>query len=331
MELSRANGVSGNEREAVLTAQKLLTPLVQKTEIDALGNLVGIRLSRRKNAKTVLLDAHLDQVGLMVTGQKEGALTISGSVGGVDTRMLPGRLVMVLTNPPRYGVISYEKKETGRDRPIPIDDLRIDCGLTQQQASEILPGTRVAYGTEPWQMGDRIFGKSLDNRACFTALLRALELTKEEELPINVVVLGSVQEECGGAGALTAAFRLQPDAALVTDVTFGDSPDSPKERTFPLGSGVAVGFSPVLDHGLSKRLCEIAQREQILHSREIMENGTGTNSMQTQIAGEGIPSALISVPVRYMHTPIEVVDQRDIEAAARLAAAFLKAEQERKP
>ena len=106
MELSRANGVSGQEDGAVAAAKKFLEPLVDRTEVTPLGNLIGYRASNKAGAKTVLLDAHLDQVGLVVTGQKNGLVTFTGGVGGVDDRMLPGLQVMVLTDPVRYGVIS---------------------------------------------------------------------------------------------------------------------------------------------------------------------------------------------------------------------------------
>ena len=141
--------------------------------------------------------------------------------------------------------ISCGEPDAEEDKPIARKDLRIDCGISEDEAKEIPVGTRIAYATEPWTVGSHFFGKSLDNRSCYLSLLRAMELTKDETLPVNVAVLGSVQEEQGGLGALTGAYVIHPDVALVADVTFGDSPDSPKG--YPLGSGVAIGYSPVLD------------------------------------------------------------------------------------
>ena len=221
MELSRANGVSGQEDGAVAAAKRFLEPLVDRTEVTPLGNLIGYRASNKAGAKTVLLDAHLDQVGLVVTGQKNGLLTFTGGVGGVDDRMLPGLQVMVLTDPVRYGVISCGEPDAEEDKPIARKDLRIDCGISEDEAKKIPVGTRIAYATEPWTVGSHFFGKSLDNRSCYLSLLRAMELTKDEKLPANVAVLGSVQEEQGGLGALTGAYAIHPDVALVADVTFG--------------------------------------------------------------------------------------------------------------
>ena len=322
MELSRANGVSGQEDGAVAAAKKYLELLVDRTEVTPLGNLIGYRASNKAGAKTVLLDAHLDQVGLVVTGQKNGLLTFTGGVGGVDDRMLPGLQVMVLTDPVRYGVISCGEPDTEEDKPIARKDLRIDCGISEDEAKEIPVGTRIAYATEPWTVGSHFFGKSLDNRSCYLSLLRAMELTKDETLPVNVAVLGSVQEEQGGLGALAGAYAIHPDVALVADVTFGDSPDSPKG--FPLGSGVAIGYSPVLDRDYTRTLQQLAEREKIPYVREAMSGSTGTNSMHTQIAGDGVPSVLLSLPLRYMHTPVEEIDLKDVEAVAQLIAAFLR-------
>ena len=320
--LSRANGVSGQEDGVAAVAKVFLEPLVDRTEITPLGNLIGYRASKQPDAKTVLLDAHLDQIGLVVTGQKNGRLTFTGGVGGVDDRMLPGLQVMMLTEPVRYGVISCGGPDAEEDKPIARTDLRIDCGISEVEAKEIPVGTRIAYATEPWPVGTHFFGTSLDNRSCYLSLLRAMELTKDEELPVHVAVLGSVQEEQGGLGALTGAYAVHPDVALVADVTFGDSPDSPKG--FPLGSGAAIGYSPVLDRDYTLRLQRLAQQQNIPYVREVMSGSTGTNSMHTQIAGEGVPSVLLSLPLRYMHTPVEEIDLRDVEAVAQLIAAFLR-------
>ncbi len=324
--LSEACGVSGDERESAECASFWLSPLVDSVKTDILGNVVGYRNCGREGAKTVLLDAHLDEVGLMITGNDGNLLKFALCVGGVDERMLPGLQVKVLTEDRFSGVITCPKGSDGKAAT--VDQLRIDCGLTEEQAKEIPVGTRVAYGTKPWKNGNRVFGKSMDDRACFAAILRALELIKEDELPVNVAVLGSVQEETGGVGALVGTFGVRPDAALVVDVTFGDSPDSPKNHSKALGSGNAIGFSPVLDRKLTHFLRKLAVENQVPYTSEIMEGSTGTNSMHTQIAGDGVPSVLISLPQRYMHTPVECVDLADIEAIAQLIALFLRNYQE---
>lgn len=327
-DLSLAQGVTGDERSAAKIAEGYLRPLVDETWIDDLGNLYGIRRSKHPQAKTVLLDAHMDEVGMMVTGNEGGLLKFSTCVGGVDHRLLPNLGVKVLTEMPMDGVItcplSLTQDKEAQGKPFDLDDLKIDCGLTEEEAKKIPVGTRVCYGTEPWIVGDRFFGKSTDDRACFVSLLYAMELLKDEELPVNVVVLGSVQEEETGLGALSGAFRMEPDVAFVTDVTFGDSPDSPANHCVPVGGGCAIGYSPMLDRHYTALLQKLALRHQIPYVQEIMEGSTGTNSMHTQIAGCGVPSVLVSLPQRYMHTPVESVSISDIKALGKLAAVFLR-------
>lgn len=325
--LSLAQGVSGDERSAAVVAEKFLRPLVDETCIDELGNLFGIRRSKHAGAKTVLLDAHMDEVGMMVTGHEDGLLKFNTCVGGVDHRLLPNLSVKVLSDPVIEGVITcplsltQTKEEQGK--PFELEDLMIDCGLSAEEAKKIPVGTRVCYGTEPWSIGNRFFGKSTDDRACFVALLHAMELVRDVDLDVNVVVLGSVQEEETGLGALVGTFRMEPDVAFVTDVTFGDSPDSPKDHSVPLGGGCAIGYSPVLDRHYTELLQDLVVKHQIPYHQEVMEGSTGTNSMHTQIAGMGVPSVLVSLPQRYMHTPVESVDMGDIAALGKLVSVFL--------
>lgn len=325
MALSEVCGVSGDEADAVKLAEAYLAPLVDETSISPVGNLLGIRRSHRQGAKTILLDAHLDEVGLMIAGQDQTLLKITNGAGGVDSRLLPGLVVRVLTAPETIGVITVPVTSEKVRRPFALEELRIDCGLSEAEAGKITAGTRVAYGTKPRRVGTNcICGKSLDNRACFVALLRALELTQGQALPVHVAVLGSVQEERGGLGALTGTCAVKPDAALVLDVTFGDSPDTPKGSGMPLGSGAAIGYSPVLDRRNTGKLRQLAEQSGIPYTQEVMECGTGTNSMHTEIAGEGVPTALISLPLRYMHTPAEEICLEDVEAVAQLTAEFLR-------
>lgn len=320
MMLSRACGVCGDEYGASLAAKQLLEPLVDQVRMDAVGNLIGIRKSKNPHAKTILLDAHLDEVGLMVMGSDEVGLRLAGCVGGVDARLLPGLAVKILTDPVQDGVILADKPGSGDDA-MELEDLRVIC----ENPKAVPIGTRIAYGTQPWQVGDRIFGKSLDDRACYAALLHALELTKDEDLPVHVVLVGSVREERGGLGALTAANGIGADLALVSDVTFGDSPDAKKSDTFPLGSGAAIGYSSQLDRTMTKRLKTLAEEQHIPHVKEIMPANTGTNASHTQIAANGTPTVLVSLPLRYMHTPVEEVDLKDLKAVGELTAAFLRA------
>ena len=319
--LSRAVGPSGIEGPAVQTARELLAPLVDETAVDAMGNLTGLRRGSG-TGRRILLDAHLDEVSLVVTGQKEGYLSFACL--GIDARLLPALTVSVLTQPPMPGVITclppHVLTAEEREQPFDVEKLYIDCGLTEEQAKAVPIGTRVAYDTEPVMLRNgAVSGKSLDNRAGFAVLLRTMELLRDKPLPVDVVVLGSVQEEFSGLGARTGAFAQMPDAALVVDVTFASQPDAPKSGTFALGSGPAIGVGPELHRRISDKLRALAPEASV----EVLPGSTGTNATEMQTAREGIPTGLVSLPQRYMHTPVEVVRLDDIDACTRLIADWI--------
>ena len=327
--LSAAAGPSGREGEAAELGAALLAPLTDYVERDILGNVIGWRKSSHKNAKTLLLDAHLDEVALTVTGQENGFLCFAQCQGTIDPRILPGLRVRILGRKPFDGIITclppHVLTAEEKEQPFALDKLRIDTGLSAVEAAELAPpGTSVIYRTAPFLLGKhRICGKSLDNRSCFAVLLQAAALLKGQDIPLNVCFVGSVQEESGLTGIRTAAYMAAPDYALVLDTTFGRTPDTPEEEAFPLGCGPVIGIGPILNRRLTTNLMACAQRMAIPFERELSIRSTGTNATQTQISRTGVPTMQLSVPLQYMHTPAEVVDLRDLELAARLTAEFI--------
>ncbi len=320
---------SGFEHPAAKTAQTLLAPYVDETYFDRLGSLVGVKRCGKPNAPKVLLDAHLDEIGLMVTGIAEGFLRFT-EIGGVDPRMLPDREVTVLCDEPLFGVIAclppHVQTAKDHDKAVATEDLYIDVGLSQEEAERRIPiGTPITYRCGCFPLGEnRVCGKSMDDRACFTALLRCAELLKDEALDCDLYILGSTREEVNGAGAACAAFAIAPDACVAVDVTHGDSPDAPKEKTFPLGGGPVIGIGPNCTRSLVRRLQRAAEELDMKLQPEVMTGHTGTNAWGVQIAREGIATAVLSVPLRYMHTPVEVLELEDLEKTARLLAAFVR-------
>lgn len=322
-------GPSGFEGPVVEVARELLAPLVDEVSVDRLGSVIGLRRCGKQNAPKVLLDAHLDEVGLIVTGIEEGFLRCT-SLGGIDARVLLDREVIVLTQPQRLGVVVVKPPHIMApgegDKAIPIKELWIDVGLDQETAEREIPiGTPIVYGEDVFHLvGDRIAGKSLDDRSCFAILLRTLELLKGEELDVDVAVLGSCFEETSGDGALVATFGQNPDCAIAVDVTFGVTHDGPKEVGFPLGEGPAIGVGPNCAGWMVDLLRRTAQVQEIPYHLEVMAGETGTNGWGMQVAREGVPVALVSLPLNYMHTPLEVISGKDAEQAAQLLAGFLR-------
>ena len=315
---------SGFEAPAAQAARVLLEPLVDETTIDRMGNLIGVRRCGVEGAKKVLLDAHLDEIGLIVTGAEEGYLRFR-TIGGGDPRMLPGREVQILTQPPMAGIVSAPtSQQDDESKAVPISELVVDAGLTQAEA-ERLVGTPMVYRGSCFPLGeDQMCGKAMDDRSCFATLLRCMELLKDKTLDVDVYVMGSTREEVSGVGAAVGTWAVQPDCCVAVDVTHGRTPDGPAEKTFVLGDGPAVGVGPNMTRWMSRRLLDQAQARKIPVQQEIMAGHTGTNGWEMQISREGVATAVLSVPLKYMHSPIEVLSLTDLENTAALLAAFVE-------
>ena len=300
------SGPSGFEEKVARAAEELLRPLADEVHTTRLGSVVGVRRCGRENAPRLLLDAHLDEIGFIVTGHDEGFLRFA-PLGGVDPRMLPDREVVILTDPPIHGVVAClpPHVQTAEDmgKSLPIKDLFIDVGLSQEEAERRIPvGTPATYRGGCAPLGeDLLYGKDVD-----------------------LYVLGSTQEETHSTGAITAAYEIAPRMCVAVDVTHGDSPDASKHETFKLGGGPVIGVGPNCARSLSGRLKELAGELDMPVQIEVMSGSSGTNAWPIQVSREGVATAVLSIPERYMHTPVEVVHRKDLEDTAKLLAAFVE-------
>lgn len=320
-------GPSGFERPVTLRAAELMRPLMDEVSIDRMGNLVGIRRCGIPGAKRVLLDAHLDEIGLIVIGSEDGFLRFR-SIGGIDPRVLPDREVTILTDPPLFGVVAclppHVQRAGDADKAVLIPDLFIDTGLTQEEVDARIPaGTPCVFREGCFPLGRRqMCGKSMDDRACFVTVLRAVQLLKDKSLDVDLYILGSTREEVSHGGAVTAIWANAPDCCVAVDVTHGKTPDSPRDRTYELGGGPVVGVGPNMTRWMTERMLSKARAADIPVQLEVMAGSSGTNGWDMQIAREGIATSVLSLPLKYMHSPVETLDLSDMEAVAALLAAF---------
>lgn len=325
-QLCAVNAPSGFETPVAELACQLLESLVDEVYTTRLGSVVGVRRCGSEDAPRLLLDAHLDEIGLLVTGQEEGFLRFR-TIGGVDSRMLCDREVTLLTDPPTYGIVTcmppHLQSREEMDKSTPIRDLFIDIGY-QGEEVHVPVGTPGTFRGGCAPLGEEQFcGKALDDRACMVTILRALELLADTELNVDLYVLFSTQEEVSAAGAAAAVWQIAPQMCIAVDVTHGETPDSPKDKTFKMGGGPAIGIGPNMTRWMSRRLCQLAEQNEINYQREVMEGHSGTNAWPMQISREGVATAVVSLPLKYMHTPIEVVNAADMESVACLLAAFV--------
>ncbi len=329
-------GPSGFEAPAAEAAAQLLRPFVEQVTVDSLGNVAGLRPCGRPGAKTLLLDAHLDQVGLMVTGVQEGFLRFV-PIGGIDERMLPGHPVLVLTDPPMPGVVAclppHILSGEERDRAARLEELFIDVGLDQQQAQKAVPvGTPCVFRPQCFPLGrGQVCGTSLDDRACFACLLRTLQLLEGETLDVDLCIVGSTREEVADGAVAAAMWRQAPDWCVAVDVTHARTPDSGEAWVGEPGGGPAVGLGPNITRWMGKRLLDKAGELELPVQREVMSGSSGTNGWAMQISREGVATAVLSLPIKYMHSPVETLELEDMERLSQLLAAFIRGMGEEAP
>lgn len=326
-ELCEANGVSGFEDEAAQTAEKYLKAYTPEIRRDSMGSLIG---HIPGDGVRILLNAHMDEIGLVVTAVDDKGFLRVAKNGGVDLRMLLGSEVTVWGSEPLYGVFCCQPPHliTSRDdySKVPeITDLAVDIGFSAQRARELVhPGDKISFrqGFNSLPNG-RVTCKSLDDRAGVAAVLYCLECLKQMKTNCDITVLFSVQEEVGTRGAGPGTFGVMPQQALCVDVSFAMSPGSLRHKCGDLGKGPMIGYSPILSRNITNRLLRLAQDKKIPFQKEIMGGETGTDADAISLIGEGVETGLLSVPLRYMHSPVETVEIEDIKNTGRLMAEYI--------
>lgn len=337
-QLCETTSVSGQENKASQIAMEFLKDYSDDVKIDKFGNVIAMKKSKNKNAKILMLDAHIDEIGMIITAIDDKGFLKVASCGGIDRRLLSAQEVTVHgTNKSLLGVIGSKPPHLEKDdekKQVPaVEDIFIDIGLSKEQAEEfICLGDRVTINsTYNELLNDRISVKSLDDKAGVVTILEALRLLKGKELNVNLAVLFSVQEETGTTGAKIGAYNINPDMAIAVDVSFALTPDAKPNECGKMGDGVMIGVSALLDKKLSDKLISIAKEKEIKYQIEVLTGrSTGTNADPIITTRGGVTTGILSIPQKYMHTPIEVVDLKDIKSTASLIAEYaLSIENER--
>lgn len=330
-ELCATIGVAGHESSAAIKASELLKAYTNEVKIDALGNVIGIIKAFGDNANTILLDAHIDEIGMLVTAICDKGFLRVANCGGIDRRLLSGQEVTVHTkNGDFLGVIGskpphLEKGDEAKKIP-EMDEIFIDIGYTKDQAEKLVSlGDRVTIRSKFNKLlGDRVSVKSLDDRAGVVAILYALELLKGKKLSKNIAVLFSAQEELGSNGAKVAAFSVAPTEAIVVDVSFGLTLDAKANECGKIGDGAMIAVGAMLPKAMSDKLVAVAKKHEISHQIEVLTGrSTGTNADAIITSKQGVTTGVLSIPLRYMHTPVELVKLSDVESVSQLIAKYI--------
>lgn len=330
MRLAAAPGVSGREDGIRALAQEWLSPL-GPCETTALGSFICRLKTAPPQKPHLMLTAHMDQIGFVVTYiDSKGFLRI-GAVGGADRAVLPAAQVEVHTrNGILPGVICTVPPHLSADGDsLPkVEELAVDIGYSQEEAEKrVTPGDRVLCVSHSTRLlNGRVCAQALDNRAGCAAILLAARALNAAPLDCTLSVLLSTMEEVGEQGAGTGAQFLAPTHAIVVDVSFAHTPDARRSQCGEMSRGVMLGTAPVLDNGMFETMRAAASRKEIPFQIEAVGGATGTDADAIAVSRAGVRCALLSIPLRYMHTPVEVIDPVDVEAVVNLICAYAREE-----
>lgn len=327
-DLCAISAPSGFEEAAFSRVNELLSPYVDSISTDAMGNLIAVKRCGKPNAKTLMLDAHMDEIGMIVTEIDKSGFLRFANLGGIDPRMLPAREVRLMTEPPLLGVIDtmppHALSAEEMDKSIDVKKLFIDVGLSAEEAKQRIPlGTPLVFNGSGECFGEfELCSKSLDDRACVAIIIKTLEELATKELDVDIYCLISTQEELGMRGAITGAYSVSPDYAIAVDVTHAATPDSKKGETMEISKGAAIGVGPNMNKNITNTLFQLAKDMKIPHQTEVISGSSGTNGWVIQVSREGVCTAVVSLPIKYMHSPVETMDIRDAEAIVKLLTEF---------
>ncbi|MGO9822122.1 MAG: M42 family metallopeptidase [Solirubrobacteraceae bacterium] len=331
--LLTAPGPSGHETSPARAWREGCEPFATEVRGDHVGSSMA-RVPGTGGGPTLAIIGHIDEIGVHVSHIDDDGYLRFGEVGGWDPVVLVGQRVRIATRDGSVlGVIGRKPihllKGPDREKVPPIKDLHIDIGAKDaDQAREMVRiGDVGVIDGEPIEMpNDRLVSRSLDNRiGCFVAAEAARLVAEAGGAPGDVIALAVVQEETTFAGSRTSAFALEPDLAIAVDVTFAT--DQPGVDLGPItkhtfGSGPVIARGSLLHPVISDLLYETGEQEEIPFTVESMGRTTGTDADAVHSSRAGVPTGIVSVPIRYMHSPVELVSLSDIDAAARLIAAF---------
>jgi len=331
--LSEGTGISGYEH-GLADYLEQHCPWADEIRQDKLGNLIMVQRARNAAEQPyrpkVMLAAHMDEIGLIITKiDDEGFLRFS-TVGGIDQRVLLAQEVIVHGKTDLPGVIGAEpphvQDPNERSEAVPMDELYIDVGYdSKEQLAELVRvGDLATINRKVVHLGGSLMaGKAMDDRAGVAVMLECLKALATMNHIADVYAVATVQEEVGYRGAITSAFGIVPDIGIALDVGHGDMPGVPEYLTINLGNGPGIALGPHVHPSLHKRLVQTAKEWNISYSLEPATRPSGTDAYAIQITQAGIPTALLSIPLRYMHTPVETLNWDDVRKTARLLAQFI--------
>ncbi|MBQ7975880.1 MAG: M42 family peptidase [Clostridia bacterium] len=327
--LSEMRGVSLFEYSFSEEVKGFLKAYSDDCFTDSLGNVVAVKKCGRENPLKVMIEGHIDEIGLMVSGIDEKGFISFVSVGGIDSRILPGSEVVIHGKRDITGVIGAKPPHLQADgedkKALKSEEMYIDTGYEFDELSELVRiGTPVTFSQSVGEMKDgTISYKALDDRAGVAVIADVLRRIEKSALEADVYAVATVQEEVGLRGAKTAANLIKPHISISIDVCHGVTPDNSNDA-YDCGCGTVISKGPNIHPALGRRLIDTAVKHKIPFEIDVDGGYTGTNAWAIQIAGTGVATALLSLPLKYMHNPVETMKLSDLQATSDLIVRFLE-------
>ncbi len=318
--LVEAYGPSGYEQHIRELVRAEIADVSDEITVGRLGSLIALRRSTGGTGSKIMLAAHMDEIGVMVTHIDDNGFLRFAPIGGINPHTLTGGRVVFGDG--TLGVIGAEKLPDRSKAPT-LEQLYIDVGAKDKASCKVKVGDAAGF-TRPFEdLGGRLVAKTMDDRIGCAILIETMRQLKKS--PHDIYFVFSTQEEMTLAGAQTAAYQIAPDMALAVDITLvGDTPEAPK-MAVALGKGPAIKVqdSGMLAHrGVKELMIKRAEEKRIPYQLEVLQRGS-TDAASIQITREGVPSGCLSVPCRYAHTPSEMVDYEDVLNSVKLLLAIL--------
>jgi endoglucanase len=319
---------SGKEASQFKIVNELASPYFDLIERDNMGNIILTKLSGKDNAKKLMLDAHFDVIGLMVTKIHENGFLSVHNIGGIDLRTLPSSEVTIHGKEDIYGlVVSTPPHLTGGKTTVPeIEGILIDTGYKKEDLEKIVSvGDTITINGDYMEMENGyIMSSFLDNRSCGATCIHAIANTERKDLEYDVFVVISAGEEIGRMQTRVAAFNIEPDIIITTDVNFAKEPNIEVRHSIECKKGPSVDISALTNRDLSRGIIKLAKENGIPCQIVIEPMGTGTNNDILAITGKGAKTVVMSLPLKSMHTSCECVNTLDMEYLSQLLSLIAK-------
>ena len=329
IKLCDAPHVSGYEDAAAEIVRDAFNKYLTEVTTDRFGNVYGVK---KGNGKCRLMfTGHMDEIGLMVSGITEKGFIRFTRIGGFDARVFPAQEVTIHGREKLFGVIGVKPPHLTPPDEIAnafkAEDLVIDAGCSREKITELVGvGDIITINSKTTELqNDFLSGKSMDDSVGVAVLFAAMKNLRRVSCDADIYFVATAQEEVGIRGATTAAYTIEPDIAIAVDVGFGKTPELDESRTIEMCKGPAIAMGPGVHSGVYSLLKKSAKDANINYQAEILLGRTGTDADGMQVSRSGVATAVVSVPLKYMHTPVETVALSDIENTGRLLAEFAAA------